>query len=493
MTAIWWIRRDLRLHDNAALTAALSAGGAVAPVFILDPVLLASAYTGARRLAYLEASLRQLDADLRQRGSRLIMRQGNPAAVLNQLAAETKAVAVHALADVSPYAGRRDAAVAAHLVAAQTPLHLHPGLTVLPPGDVLTQSGAPYTVFTPFSKAWQMRLAMLPSPKIQPAPDHIATPADLDGLPLPTLTPLSASPLFPPGETAARRRLAQFVENGLDEASIYAYGEMRHRLDAAGTSALSPYFRFGQLSPRLAVAAALEAIDRAPNAAARQGAEAWLSELIWREFYSHILYHFPHVRGRSFRSAYDGIVWQNDPQAFAAWQSGQTGYPVVDAAMRQLAQTGWLPNRARMIVASFLVKDLLIDWRWGEQWFMQQLIDGDPAANNGGWQWSAGTGTDAAPYFRIFNPVTQGQKFDPQGSYVRRWLPELARVPAKYVHAPWEMPAADQRASGCRLGHDYPAPLVDHQQARARALSTFAAAARPLISGVSTAIHEFNN
>lgn len=470
-TAIWWLRRDLRLHDNAALTTALAAGSAVVPVFILDPALLRSSYVGERRLAYLAASLRQLDADLRQRGSRLIIRQGPPRDVLRHLLAETSASAIHALADVSPYARQRDTAIAAHL-----PLQLHDGLAALPPGAVLTQSGQPYTVFTPFSKAWQNQLGKL---TLLPAPDYIPTPPDLAGLPLPALSSLSATPLFPPGESAARQRLTDFIAAG-----IGAYAQARHRLDvavpasgtAASTAALSPYFRFGQLSPRLAVTVALEAIDHAPNAAARQGAEAWLSELIWRDFYIHILYYFPHVRRRSFRPQYDGIAWQNDSQAFAAWQAGQTGYPVVDAAMRQLAQTGWLPNRARMIVASFLVKDLLIDWRWGERWFMQQLLDGDPAANNGGWQWSAGTGTDAAPYFRIFNPVSQGQKFDPQGTYVRRWLPELAYVPDEYVHAPWQMPAALQHASRCRIGHDYPAPLVDHQQARARTLSAFAAA-----------------
>ncbi len=466
--AIWWVRRDLRLHDNDALTTALATAGQVVPVFILDPTLLGSSYVGARRLAYLEASLRQLDADLQQRGSRLIVRQGNPRDVLSQLLAETGASAIHALADVSPYAMRRDAAVAAQL-----PLQLHPGLTILPPGDVLTQSGAPYTVFTPFRKAWQTRWDGQLRLPLQPAPDPIPTPAALFSLSLPSLSPLASSPLFPPGETAARQRLAHFGENG-----IYAYGQARHRLDIAGTSALSPYLRFGQLSPRLAAVAAMEAIDRAPDAAARQGAEAWFSELIWREFYMHILYHFPHVHGGSFRRQYDGITWQNDLQAFAAWQAGQTGYPVVDAAMRQLAQTGWMPNRARMMVASFLVKDLLIDWRWGERWFMQQLIDGDPAANNGGWQWTAGTGTDAAPYFRIFNPVTQGQKFDPQGTYVRCWLPELAQVPDQYVHAPWQMPAAVQHASRCRIGYDYPTPLVDHQQARARALSAFAPESR---------------
>jgi deoxyribodipyrimidine photo-lyase len=202
----------------------------------------------------------------------------------------------------------------------------------------------------------------------------------------------------------------------------------------------------------------------------------WLTELIWREFYVAILYHFPHVRSGSFQRQYDRIAWDNDPAAFAAWCEGRTGVPIVDAAMRQLVQTGWMHNRSRMIVASFLVKDLLIDWRWGERFFMQQLVDGDPAANNGGWQWTAGTGTDAAPYFRIFNPVTQGQKFDPDGQYVRQWVPELANVPAKFIHEPWKLPSSDQRRAGCVVGQDYPAPILDHAWARERTLTAYAQA-----------------
>jgi deoxyribodipyrimidine photo-lyase len=221
------------------------------------------------------------------------------------------------------------------------------------------------------------------------------------------------------------------------------------------------------------VVAALQAIAAAPNSEARKGAESWFNELIWREFYIHILYHFPHVRGRSFRHELDAIGWANAESDFDAWCQGRTGYPMVDAAMRQLAQTGWMHNRARMIVASFLVKDLLIDWRWGERWFMQHLVDGDPAANNGGWQWTAGTGTDAAPYFRVFNPILQGKKSDPQGAYVRHWLPELSTVPNKYIHNPWEMPIETQRKVGCLIGRDYPPPIVDHKLARERVLAVY--------------------
>jgi deoxyribodipyrimidine photo-lyase len=279
---------------------------------------------------------------------------------------------------------------------------------------------------------------------------------------------------FLPGEDEAQRRLDAFVDPG--DQPVYRYSDGRNRLDQDGTSRLSPYLRFGMVSARQAVVSALSAVEAAPDPQAREGAETWLSELIWREFYVHILYHFPHVRGSSFRPEYDQITWENDEGAFAAWCDGRTGYPVVDAAGRQLGQTGWMHNRARMIVASFLVKDLLVDWRWGERFFMQHLMDGDPAANNGGWQWTAGTGTDAAPYFRIFNPVLQGKRHDPEGTFVRRWLPELARVPHRYIHAPWEMPDDVQREAGCVVGQDYPLPIIDHAWARERTLAAYARA-----------------
>jgi deoxyribodipyrimidine photo-lyase len=280
--------------------------------------------------------------------------------------------------------------------------------------------------------------------------------------------------LFPPGEAEAQQRLQSFVES--DPSTIYSYAESRDRLDYEGTSRLSPYLRFGMLSARQAIVVALNAMEAAGSGQDHQGAETWLNELIWREFYLAILHHFPHVLEQSFRTQYRQVVWDNDEPTFESWCSGQTGYPVVDAAMRQLVQTGWMHNRARMIVASFLVKDLLVDWRWGERFFMQHLVDGDPAANNGGWQWTAGTGTDAAPYFRIFNPVLQGKKHDPGGVFVRRWLPELARVPRRYVHAPWEMPDDVQRESGCIVGQHYPAPIVDHAWARQRTLEAYAEA-----------------
>jgi deoxyribodipyrimidine photo-lyase len=257
------------------------------------------------------------------------------------------------------------------------------------------------------------------------------------------------------------------------DASVFSYAELRDRLDLDSTSGLSPYLRFGMLSARQAVVAAMEAGSNESDTDARQGAETWLNELIWREFYVHILAHFPHTATTSFREGLRDIAWVDDREDAAAWQEGQTGYPVVDAAMRQLVATGWIHNRARMIVASFLVKDLLVDWRLGARYFMRQLVDGDPAANVGGWQWVSGTGTDAAPYFRVFNPVLQGRKFDPRGAFVKEWVPELSGVPEARVHAPWEMSVDEQLASGCRVGRDYPAPIVDHGRARLRALAAY--------------------
>jgi deoxyribodipyrimidine photo-lyase len=326
-------------------------------------------------------------------------------------------------------------------------------------------NGEPYTVFTPFSRLWRS-LPAVASPL--PTPDRLPTVPELQSLEIPTQPSHPSESTFRAGEQEAQKRLSSFTD-----FQIFEYANTRNRMDLEGTSQLSPYLRLGMLSARQAAWAARQASDSAVTTTAREGVETWLNELIWREFYAAILYHFPFVRGTAFKEALRQIPWVNDPAALNAWKAGLTGYPVVDAAMRQLKATGWMHNRARMITASFLTKDLLIDWREGERFFMQQLLDGDPASNNGGWQWTAGTGTDAAPYFRVFNPVLQGQKFDPQGNYVRRWVPELGQVPIKYLHAPWEMPLELQKQVGFLVGRDYPAPIVDHAMARQRVLQAY--------------------
>jgi deoxyribodipyrimidine photo-lyase len=305
-------------------------------------------------------------------------------------------------------------------------------------------------------------------PQPIPAPTALPGPPDIPGLPIPEA---KSADIFPASEAEAHRRLRSFLEG--QTPPVFNYFESRNRLDQQGTSCLSPYLRFGLLSPRQAYTTGSQALENAPDGEAKQSVQAWLNQLIWREFFLSILDQFPHVLQRSFRVKLANIHWTNNEVAFEAWCQGRTGFPVVDAAMRQLSQSGWMHNRARMITASFLVKDLLINWQWGERWFMQHLIDGDPANNNGGWQWTAGTGTDAAPYFRIFNPTLQGKKFDPQGDFVQQWIPELAEVPQPYLHEPWKMPIDVQEDASCKIGEDYPAPIVEHAWARERTLKAF--------------------
>lgn len=459
---IHWFRRDLRLADNLGLNAALSSGLPVVPLFVFDPVLLRRA--GPPRLAFMLRALHALDEALRRQGSRLLVRYGDPRAVLPQVVAEVGASAVTLNRDYSPFARHRDQAVKTALA---VPLHTFDDLLLRAPGNVLKDDGTPYTVYTPFKNRWRS----LPDPA---PPGNGAAPvgrfAALADVANPGLPDSSASAISADvSEQAAAHRLDRFAAERL-----FRYGSTRNALVSdpfapdppEGSSYLSPYLRFGVLSARQVYWAAREALAFAPDSPAHASVETWIDELIWREFYVHILYHFPQVMQGCFRSQYDPLEWRTDPGDLQAWQDGLTGYPVVDAAMRQLRQIGWMPNRARMIVASFLTRDLLIHWQEGERTFMQWLVDGDPAANNGGWQWCAGTGTDAQPYFRIFHPVTQSQKFDPHGDYIRRWVPELCAVPDRFVHEPWQMESPPP---------DYPPPIVDHAVARERTLAAFRA------------------
>lgn len=462
--AIWWIRRDLRLHDNQALAAAIQHSESVIPLFILDPALLNSPYSSGRRIDFLMDGLRALRTGLQARGSALVVRQGHPLQILRELLTETGAGAIFAEADHSPYATRRD-----HMVSAQLPLSVVSGVSILPPGSVLKQDGDPYIVYGPFARRWRERFEELRRPLFA-TPDHINTPTGLASMDIPTGHQRRSSAQFESGEVEAGRRLQRFLEE-----RVHDYAAERDRLDQHNTSTLSPYIRFGMISP---YAIALRIDDEAARAtqARQRGLNDWRDELIWRDYFTHLLHHFPHVRRHSYQEKYRHMDWLEDPQRFEAWTQGRTGYPVVDAAMRQLQATGWISNRARMIVASFLVKHLRIHWQEGERWFMQQLIDGDPAANNGNWQWVAGTGAGAAPYFRIFNPVTQGKKYDPQGHFIRRWLPELANVPVPHIHSPWQMSEAEQRQAHCIIGQHYPAPIVEHRQAREETLAAYQSA-----------------
>jgi deoxyribodipyrimidine photo-lyase len=458
---IHWFRRDLRLGDNLALQAALHSGNPVIPLFIFDNAILKSKRSGAPPMAFLLKSLESLDESLQKHQGRLVIRRGDPVEILANMIAETGAQTLYFNRDYTPFARRRDEAIQYLRVE----IRAFDDSVLIAPGEVVKQDGNPFMVYTPFKKQW----------KTQPKPEKVefrsGTFLTVNGQDLPNLHELGfaeAIDLPEASEAEARRRLDAFID-----APIYTYSETRNHLsldpfsDARmETSYLSPYLRFGMLSPRQAYWAAHEAYQRTDDQKERDSVETWVDEMIWREFYVHVMAHFPHVDKSSFRPEYDRVDWRDAPDELQAWKDGLTGYPVVDAAMRQLKAIGWMPNRARMIVASFLTKDLLIDWREGELHFMQHLIDGDPAANNGGWQWTAGTGTDAQPYFRIFNPVSQSRKFDPDGYYIRMWIPELADVPDGFVHTPWEMDTPPEQ---------YPPPIIDHEFARERTLAAYKA------------------
>ncbi len=449
---IVWFRRDLRLHDHRALDAALASGQPLIALFIVDDAIQG----GAPRWKFLIDGLHTLDHHLRQAGGRLALRRGDPLARLRELMAETGATHVCFNRDYTPYARRRDDAIRAAL-----PTHCFDDRLLVAPEDIRTQTDGVYTVYTPFRKKWQT----LPKAEAHPtrplAPSDFFPLADYGTLPVPPRT------IDVPPAADALPRLARFMAG-----PVYTYRTARNLLGSpdddprTGTSALSPYIRFGMLSLREIRARAAQAYADAPDASARESVEVWMSEIIWHEFYTHILYHFPHVLTRNFQPKFDALAWRTAPAELDAWREGRTGYPVVDAAMRQLQAIGWMHNRARMIVASFLCKHLLIHWSEGQRVFMDWLIDGDPAANNGGWQWSAGTGTDAQPYFRIFNPIAQGEQFDPDGRYVRQWVMELHDVPDAYIHAPWTMPTPPR---------DYAPRIVDLEAGRARALAALAA------------------
>ena len=458
--AIAWFRRDLRLADNRMLETATRAADRVWPVFVRDPDLLAAHASAAGRIAWFDASVRALDARLRSVGSGLTILEGRPEEVLRTFAATVGAGTVFASRDEEPVALARDArlgdSVAPTLVDDQP---------IVPPGAVVAASGDPYVVYSPFRRALDARVDEEPGLLAAASPDLEAlAPAPASGPPAATEPPHE---LPPPGEEAAVARLRAFLRR-----DISAYREDRDRPDREATSRLSPYLRVGAISVRACWRAALNAQARARERADREladGARSWRGELAWREFFAHVIAAHPRLERESFRREYDGLAWAPDDEADAslqAWRDGMTGFPLVDAGMRQLVATGWMHNRSRLVTASFLVKDAGIDWRRGEAVFLEHLLDADMAQNNGNWQWVAGVGTDAAPYFRILNPTLQARRFDPEGRYVRHWIPELADVPAEHVHEPWK--AAHPPGA-------YPAPILDHAEARQRTLARYAA------------------
>lgn len=462
MRGIFWFRSDLRLRDNRGLAALAARAEALTPVFVLDSALLASERTGGPRVRFLLDCLGRLADTLEERGSRLVVRRGDPEREIPRLARELRADRVVWNRDYSPFARRRDARVGDALSRLGVDVVTCKDRVVYESAEIQSTSGRPYAVYSPYRKAWRGRWDRDPElPERAPRLPPPIPGAKGEGIPAAADLGFSAGGAEIPtgGEAAARRRLHTFLDGGVAQ-----YSRRRDRPAVDGTSRLSPYLRFGVISPRECVAAAL-ARGREERAA-RRGADTWVDELVWRDFYAAILAEHPRVATESYRRELAGLRWEEDEEGFQAWCEGRTGYPIVDAGMRQLAATGWMHNRARMIVASFLTKDLLIDWRRGEAFFYRALVDGDPASNNGGWQWSASTGTDAQPWFRIFNPVAQGRRFDPEGAYVRRFVPELEGVPDSHVHRPWELPAAERPAA-------YPPPVVDHAERRRLALERF--------------------
>ncbi len=483
---LMWFRRDLRVDDNAALYYALRACREVWCVFVFDTDILeplrARGLTADRRVEFIHASVVALDEALQRlaaahgrSGVRLLVLHGRAVEEIPRLAAALDVQAVFANHDDEPYPKRRDAAVAAALALQGAVLHTFKDHVVFERREVVKADGKPFAVFTPYFKAWLAQLeafALQPYPTARYAASLAPLPEGMAGE-IPTLQSLGFAPTdlptlpYRPGADGAQAQFAEFLTR------IDRYHETRDYPAVKGVSYLSVHLRFGTISIRQLVA---EALRRWQGGSA--GAGKWLSELVWREFYHQILANFPHVgEGKAFRPEFDAIVWEEGPQAeaaFAAWCEGRTGYPLVDAAMRQLNRTGYMHNRLRMVAASFLVKDLGIDWRRGEAYFADRLMDYDLANNNGGWQWCASSGCDAQPHFRIFNPVLQSQKFDPHGRFIRRYVPELAALPDLAIHAPWEASPELLTSAGVVLGKTYPRPLVDHREARQRTLMRYA-------------------
>jgi deoxyribodipyrimidine photo-lyase len=468
--ALVWFRRDLRVHDHAALHHALQVHDRVYCAFVFDATILDPLPRRDRRVEFILRSVEEVASALREMGGGLIVRHGDPRDEVPRLAAGLGVSAVYANRDYEPEAIARDAEVSRRLASADARFLDFKDQVIFERDEVLTQGGTPFSVFTPYKNAWLKRLGAsdLQAWPVEEYSSRLAPPAGHEILPNLTDLGFDATDLnelrLPTGMGGAQALFRDFIERIDDYAVARDFPALK------GCSYLSAHLRFGTISIRQLAAYA--------HAQASRGAATWLGELIWRDFYHAILWHHPRVATQCFKPAFDALRWDDAPDLFAAWCAGRTGYPLVDAAMRQLAYSGWMHNRLRMVTASFLTKDLGLDWRRGEAWFAERLLDFDLAANNGGWQWAASTGCDAQPWFRIFNPVTQSQKFDAEGRFIRRYVPELECVPQKCIHAPWTMSAAEQAACQVVIGRDYPAPVVNHAAARERTLERFKAIGR---------------
>lgn len=471
--AVVWLRKDLRLADNPALHAACASGRPLVLLYVLDDETPGRWRIGAASRWWLHKSLEALAAATAKRGGKLIFRRAAAGEALPELARSIDAAAVYWNRCYEPYAIARDTALREALSQAGVETHSFSGALMHEPWEVRTKTGEPFKVFTPYWRACQQRADMrapLPAPKrLKGYGSELTSDALGDWGLLPTKPNWAAGfePLWSPGEAGAMAALSRLIEERLA-----GYGEARDQLGVDGTSRLSPHLHWGEISP-VQVRAAIEgALAQTPEL--QRGADKFMSELGWREFSYSLLYLSPSLPEANWRTQFDAMPWRDDAGALEAWRYGRTGYPVVDAAMRELWTTGYMHNRARMIAASFLIKHLMIDWRRGEEWFWGTLLDADLANNAASWQWVAGSGADAAPYFRIFNPVTQGERYDADGGYVRRWLPELAGLPNDVLHRPWEAEAGILSKAGVRLGKTYARPIVEHAAARARALAAFA-------------------
>jgi deoxyribodipyrimidine photo-lyase len=475
MTTLVWFRHDLRLNDHPALHHAVQNGAAILPVYIWDPEEEKPWPPGGASRWWLHHALVDLDQQLKRADSRLIVRRGPALQTLQQLIKEGHVSRVVWTRRYEPNIIKRDELIKKTLKEQGIEVESYNGSLLHEPMSIKNKEGRPYQVYTPLWKCYQLQEAPrtpLPGPRKITAPEKWPASIEIESLNLLPKIKWDAGfyQAWVPSEEMAQQSLIHFCD-----LAVGHYADQRDLPGTTGTSRLSPYLHFGQISPNQiwhAVQTLRADYQKADKDFQRQ-TEVYLKELVWREFAYHLLYHFPQTPLEPLRSEFASFPWKDNAKLLRAWQRGQTGYPIVDAGMRQLWNTGWMHNRIRMVVASFLVKHLLIPWQRGAEWFWDTLLDADLASNTLGWQWTAGCGADAAPYFRIFNPMQQGERFDAEGAYVRRWVPELAKMPARYIHAPWTAPGGVLHDAGLTLGKDYPHPLVQHAEARDKALTAY--------------------